>query len=67
MRSLRFTRIRLNQLSGKNRGPRQRAGDCLLIHLPRWGLCDQPLSSHQTFLLEVELRQCVSCKEPWSS
>ena len=41
---------------------RQRIGDCS-VHPPRWGLCDQPMSSHQTFLLEVEHRQCVFCKE----
>ena len=43
---------------------RQRIGDCLWIHIPHWGLCDPPLSSHQTFLPEVELRQCVFCNEP---
>ena len=43
---------------------RERTGDCLLIHIPHEGLCDQALSSHQTFLHEVELRQCVFCKEP---
>ena len=42
--------------------PRQRTGDCLWIHIPHCGLCDPPLSRHQTFLLEVELRQCVFCK-----
>ena len=45
---------------------RQHSGDCLLIYIPHRGLCDQPLLSHQTFLLEVELRQCVFCKEPLS-
>ena len=35
--------------------PRQRTGDCFEIHLPHWGLCDQPLSGHQTLLLEVLL------------
>ena len=44
--------------------PRQRIGVCFEFHLPRWGLCDQPVSSHQTFLHEVELRQCDFCKEP---
>ena len=44
--------------------PRQRTGDCLEIHLPCWGLCDQPLSSHQTFLPDVLFPQCVFCKEP---
>ena len=29
--------------------PRQRTGNCLLIHIPRQGLCDQPLLSHQNF------------------
>ena len=33
-------------------------------HIPHWGLCDPPLSSHGTSLHEVELRQCVFCKEP---
>ena len=28
------------------------------------GLRDPPFSSHQTFLREVELRQCVFCKRP---
>ena len=37
-----------------------------MIHPPHWGPCDRPLSSHQTFLPEVELRQCVFCKEPLS-
>ena len=45
---------------------RQRTGDCLWIHIPHRGRCDPPLSSHQTFLREVELRQCVFCKEPLS-
>ena len=44
--------------------PRQRTGDCLWIHTPHWGP-EAPLSSHQTFLHEVELRQCVFCKKPW--
>ena len=44
--------------------PRLRIGDCFEIHLPRWGLCDLLLSSHQKILLEVLLRQCVFCKEP---
>ena len=44
--------------------PRQRTGDCLEIHLPCWRLCDQPLSSHQTFLPDVLFPQCVFCKEP---
>ena len=42
--------------------PRQQAGDCLLIYIPHWGLCDQPFSSHRTSLHEVELRQCVFWK-----
>ena len=41
--------------------PRQRTGDCLLIHI---GRCDPPSSSHQTFLHEVEFRQWVFCKDP---
>ena len=47
--------------------PHLRIGDCFEIHLPHWGLCDLLFSSHQTFLLEVLLRQCVFCKEPFSS
>ena len=43
--------------------PRQLVGDCL-FHIPHQGL--QPSPSHQTFLHEVELRQCVFCKEPLS-
>ena len=65
--SLCFTRIGLiESIVWQDLVPRQRTVDCLLIHIPRWGLCDQPLSSHQTFLPEVELRQCVFCKEPLS-
>ena len=44
--------------------PRQRTCDCLWSHLPHRGLCDPTLSSHQTFLRELELRQCVFCKRP---
>ena len=44
--------------------PRQRIGDCFEIHLPRWGFGDLLFSSHQTFLLEAQRRQCVLCKEP---
>ena len=40
--------------------PRQRISDCRLLHIPRWGHCDQPLSSHQTFLPDVELRASAS-------
>ena len=47
--------------------PRLRIGDCFEIHFLHRGLCDLLLSSHQTFLLEVLLRQCVVCKEPLSS
>ena len=47
--------------------PRLRIGDCFEIHFLRLGLCDLLLSSHQTFLLVVELRQCVSCTEPLQS
>ena len=47
--------------------PRVRLGDCFEIHHPHWELCDPPLSSHQTFRVEVLLRQCVFCKEPLSS
>ena len=43
--------------------PRLRIGDCLKIHIPHSGLCDLLLSSHQTFLLEVLLRQSVFCKK----
>ena len=47
--------------------PRLRIGDCFEIHLLHWGLCDLLYSSHQTFLLEVLLRQCAFCKELLSS
>ena len=50
-----------------NHAPRLRVGDCFEIHNSHWGLCDLLLSSHQTFLLEVPLRQCVFCKKPLSS
>ena len=56
---LRFTRIRLNQLSGKIL-----YYESVLVIVSWFGLCDQPLSSHQTFRHEVELRQCLFCKEP---
>ena len=46
--------------------PRLSTGDCSVIHLPRGGLCDQPLSSHRASLHEEKLRQCVFCKEPLS-
>ena len=46
--------------------PRQRIGDCFEIHFPRWGFGDLLFSSHQTFLLEAQRRQCVLCKEPLS-
>ena len=46
--------------------PRQRNGDCLVIHPLHWGPCDPPLPSHQTFLHEVKLRHCLFCKEPLS-
>ena len=48
----------------------QRIGDCFEIHILHYKLCDLLLSSQQNFLLEVWLRQCVSCKQPllsWSS
>ena len=47
--------------------PRLRIGDCFEIHNLHWELCDLLLSSHQNFLLEVGLCQCVFCKEPLSS
>ena len=40
--------------------------DFFEIHLPRWGLCDLLLSSHQTILLEVRLCQCNFCTGPLS-
>ena len=61
--SLCFARIGLNPFSGKIL---YHDSVCSVIHHLNWGLCDQPLSSHQTFLLAVELRQCASCKEPLS-
>ena len=59
-----FYSDRIDSIEWQDPAPRQRAGDCLWIHIPRWGLCDPPLSSHQTVLLEVVLRQCVLCKDP---
>ena len=56
-----FCTEKIESIEWKDLEQRQRTGDCLLIHPPRWGLCDQPLSSHQ-----VALRQCVFCKEPLS-
>ena len=65
VKSLFFARIGLNPLSGKILN-----NDSVSVIVPWFtllrGPCDQPLSSHQTFLLEVELRQCVFCKEPLS-
>ena len=57
-----FCTERIESTEWQDLVPRQRTGDCLLIHIPRWGLCDPPLSGHQTFLHEVKLRQCVFCK-----
>ena len=61
-----FARIRLNPWMWQDLAPRLRIGDCFEIHLPRWGLCDQSLSSHRTFLHEIDLRQCVFYKDPLS-
>ena len=55
MGRFRFTRIRLNL------APRLHTGDCFDIHNLHEKLCDQLLSNHQTFLLEVLDYQCVFC------
>ena len=47
-----------------NLAPRLHTGDCYEIHNFHWELCDLPLSSHQNFLHEVRLRQCVFCTAP---
>ena len=44
--------------------PRLHIGDCFEIHNFHWELCDLLLSSHQNFLHEVWLRQCVFCTGP---
>ena len=57
----------IESIEWPNLVPRLRVGDCFEIHLPHCGLCDLMLSSHQTLLPEVLLRQLVFCKEPLSS
>ena len=50
--------------------PLQRVDDCFEIRILHEGLCDLLSSTHQKFLPEVRLCQCVFCKEPlfsWSS
>ena len=42
-----------------NHAPRQDICVCFEIHILHWGLCDLLLSSHQNFLPEALLRQCV--------
>ena len=59
-----FDTDRTGSIKRQDLEPRQRICDCFLIHTPQSGLCDQLLSNHQTSLLVVELRQCVSCNEP---
>ena len=63
MKSL-FCTDKIDSTEWQDHIPRQHTGNCLLIHTTHWGLCDQPLSSHRTSLHDVELRQCVFCKEP---
>ena len=41
--------------------PRQRIGGCFLIIPPRWELCDQPLSSHQTLCFASALSARSPC------
>ena len=62
-----FRTDKIESIELPNLVPRQRIGDCLWTHIPHWGPRDLPLSCHQTFLLEVRLRQCVFLKEPLSS
>ena len=57
-----FCKDRIESIEWQDLVPRQRTGDCFENHLPRWALCDPLLSSRQTFLLKVLLRQCVFCK-----
>ena len=47
-----------------NLAPRQSIGDCFKIQSHHWELCFKLSSSHQNFLLEVWLCQCVFSKEP---
>ena len=61
-----FCTVEIESIEYQDLAPR----DCLWIRVPHWGPCDPPLSSHQTFRHEVELRQCVFCTGPlwsWSS
>ena len=44
--------------------PRLHIGDCFKIHNFHCEFCDLLLSSHQHFLHEVWLRQCVFCTGP---
>ena len=67
LRSFRFAGVRLNPWKWLNLVPRLSIDGCFEVHILHKRLCDLPLSSQQTFLLEVELRQCVFCKGPLSS
>ena len=51
----------------QNFAPRQRIDDCFVLHPPRWGLCDRPLSSHEPLLHEVPFLCYVVYKESLSS
>ena len=59
-----FCTDKIGYIDWLNLAPRLSIGDCFEIHLPRWGLCDLVLSSHQIFLPDVLLRQFAFCKEP---
>ena len=56
-----FCTDRIESIEWQDLEQRQRIDDRFEIHILRWELSDL-LSSHQSFLLEVELRQCVFCK-----
>ena len=58
-----FCADRIESIEWQDLEQRQITGDCSVIHIPHWGHCDPPLSCHRTFLLEIELRQCVFCKD----
>ena len=61
-----FCTDKIESIEWQDLASRLRIGDCFEIHLPRWGLCDQSLSSLRTFLHEIVLRQYVFYKDPLS-
>ena len=58
-----FCKDKIESIEWQDSVSRQRTGDCIQIHILIED-CDLQLSNHQTLLHEVELRQCVFCKEP---